>query len=419
MLHLLWTQVAAAVAGSPRRELQPGAATTPPIDLVGTWEQDSCWVRPSEPALWEQTANCTVALHLGEKAWETDVVYRWKNPGEGSHGESLNRYRDNGELRFSMRSFALLKGVRFFHIIASGAPPKWLNLSHPRVFWWNETAMLDDLRQERGITEPLAVANSEPSKLVVARVPNLAPRFILTDDDYFIYPRPDASTRLFFDEAGIPIIPQRIMMVHRPIAFLRDAYREAVQNESTAAAARMLTSGVAYDGGDLREGIDPLPRIAGRMREEGTAVCHYMPKLYAECSNSSKCIREKSMDHAHLTPGVGYVADFGATKKSEFAHFLLKRWEPKEGVYITAEQSAAFFAAVEQEEPMTFCVNDDWPLDDKDYEASTEPFRAYVARVFPVAASWEKEAGEIRLYWRSLRLAQQQQQQARQRRLVG
>jgi hypothetical protein len=340
---------------------------------------------------WEEDAQCTGALHLGEKAWETDVVYRWKNPGEGSHGEALNRYRDNGELRFSMRSFALLKGVRFFHILASGAPPSWLNLSHPRVFWWNETALLDDLRQERGITEPLDVANSEPSKLVVARVPNLAPRFILTDDDYFIYPRPDASTRLYFDEAGIPITPQRIMMAHRPIAFLRDAYREAVQNESNETLAQLLASGVAYDGEDLREIIDPLPRIAGRMREAGTAMCHYMPKLYAECSNSSKCIRETSMD-------------VSTKKKSEFVHFWLKRWEPTDGVYITPEQSVDFFATVEKEEPMTFCVNDDWPLGDKDYEASTEPFRAYVTRVFPVAAPWEKEMSEIRLYWRSLRV---------------
>merc|ERR1711865_431293 len=78
-----------------------------------------------------------------------------------------------------------------------------------------------------------------------------------------IYPRPDASTRLFFDEAGIPIIPQRIMMVHRPIAFLRDAYREAVQNESNETLAQLLTSGVAYDGEDLREVIDPLPRSLG------------------------------------------------------------------------------------------------------------------------------------------------------------
>eukprot|EP00964_Phaeocystis_antarctica_P010784 scaffold5935_cov48-Phaeocystis_antarctica.AAC.1 len=59
----LWT-VAAAVAGRPRRELQPGAATPPPVDLIGTLEQDPPW---------EQDANCTGALHLGERAWETDV----------------------------------------------------------------------------------------------------------------------------------------------------------------------------------------------------------------------------------------------------------------------------------------------------------------------------------------------------------
>ena len=356
--------------------------------------QDSSWLPPSEPRLpvaqtYEQTAHCSVALHLGDKAWETDVVYRWKSPDEGSHGEAFNRYRDNGELRFSMRSFALLKGVRFFHIIASGTPPSWLNLSHPRVFWWNETAMLDDFRQERGITEPLAVANSEPSKLVVARVLNLAPRFILTDDDYFIYQRRDASTRLFFDKAGIPIIPQRIMMAHRPIAFLRDAYRacyrEAVRNESNVKAAQLLTSGIANDGEDLRMSIDPLPNITARMRETGTAMCHYMPRLSAECSNSSQCIREVSMDYS-------------THKQSKFAHFMLKRWEPFDGVYITAEQLSDFFATLEQEEPMTFCVNDDWPLDNKDYETSVEPFRAYIARVFPVAAPWEKEVGEVRLH---------------------
>ena len=405
LLLLLWTEGAAAVTGGPRRELQPGAATP----------QDSCWLPVPEPPLpgvnWEITSKCTVALHLGEKAWETDVVYRWKSPDEGSHGEAINRYRDNGELRFSMRSFAHLKGLRFFHIIAYGAPPSWLNLSHPRVFWWNETAMLDDLRQERGITEPLDVANSEPSKLVVARVPNLAPRFILTDDDYFIYPRPDASTRLFFDKAGIPIIPHWERPEHRPIAFLRDAYREAVRKENNTAIAQLLTSGIANDGEDLRMSIDPLRRFAARMREAGTAMCHYMPRFFAECANSSQCIRESSMDRD--------TANCSTHKKSKFAHFMLKRWEPIDGVYITAEQSSDFFATVEQEEPMTFCVNDDWPLDDEDYEASVEPFRAYVARAFPVAAPWEKEVGEIRLYWRSLRLAQLQQRQARQRRLVG
>jgi hypothetical protein len=289
--------------------------------------------------------NCTVTvtlLRLSERVWEADVVYRWKNPRSGSSGEAVQRYRDNGELRFSLRSFGQMQGARFFHIIAQGPPPSWLNLSHPRIFWWNETTLLNDLRQERKIVKPLAVANSEPSKLVVARVPNLAPRFILTDDDYFLFPRHGSSTRLFFDESGVPIQTSKIMMSHRPIPFLRDAYRQAVRHEGDQTVTNLLTSGTAFNGSDLRPEVDPLPRLCERMQQEGTAICHYMPKLFGECAHSSVCKAETSLDP-------------GTKKRSEFTHYWLKRWEPVESQYITANESSSFFEILEEEMPLTFC----------------------------------------------------------------
>ena len=107
-----------------------------------------------------------------------DVVYRWTNPHDipSSARQMLQRYRDNGELRFSLRSFAHVRGVRHFHVVAKGAPSTWLNISHPRISWWNETSLLEMLRMERGMRLPLDVVNSEPAKLAIARIAGLAER---------------------------------------------------------------------------------------------------------------------------------------------------------------------------------------------------------------------------------------------------
>ncbi|KAL1519165.1 hypothetical protein AB1Y20_003425 [Prymnesium parvum] len=74
----------------------------------------------------------------------------------------LQRFRDNDELRFSMRSFADADGVQNFHVIARGDPPRWLNTSFPRIFWWDETQLLNRLRSQRGISKPLDFQNTPP-----------------------------------------------------------------------------------------------------------------------------------------------------------------------------------------------------------------------------------------------------------------
>ena len=55
---------------------------------------------------------------------ECDVVYRWYNPQVAKKENVANRqrYRDNGELRYSLRSFATVEGIRYFHIVSKGPP---------------------------------------------------------------------------------------------------------------------------------------------------------------------------------------------------------------------------------------------------------------------------------------------------------
>ena len=93
-------------------------------------------------------------------AWICDIVYRWVNPASLREQQQTNignaqRWRDNDELRLSMRSWAHVEGLRTFHVMAKGHPPGWLDPTNPRVRWWNETRLLDTLRVARGIDAPL------------------------------------------------------------------------------------------------------------------------------------------------------------------------------------------------------------------------------------------------------------------------
>jgi hypothetical protein len=77
---------------------------------------------------------------------DVDAVYTWVDGGDpafqamrrryanAAEPEQVQRYRDNGELRLSLRS--LLRHapwVRRVHILTTGQKPRWLDCSHPRI----------------------------------------------------------------------------------------------------------------------------------------------------------------------------------------------------------------------------------------------------------------------------------------------
>lgn len=131
------------------------------------------WQRPCSHA-GSHSSSCEPAIpiadvQLSEVALVCDVVYRWVNPSSitpsiANKIRNQQRYRDNDELRFSMRSFAGMQGVRYLHTVAKGEPPSWLDVTHPRIFWWSETRLLNELRILRGIHSACSTA-SQPSWL--------------------------------------------------------------------------------------------------------------------------------------------------------------------------------------------------------------------------------------------------------------
>lgn len=93
---------------------------------------------------------------------------------------SANRYRDNEELRFSMRSlFKYAPWVRKVFLVTNGQVPSWLDLEHPRV---------DVISHSQIFADPndLPVFSSPAIEVHLHRIPGLSKRFIYFNDDVML-----------------------------------------------------------------------------------------------------------------------------------------------------------------------------------------------------------------------------------------
>ncbi|WP_238230320.1 hypothetical protein [Methylobacterium sp. WL9] len=161
-----------------------------------------------------------------------DIIYRWINPEIGLAKQRqiianepiyyiggtncINRYRDNHELKYSLRSVAeYAEWARAIYIIGEGPPPNWLLIRHPIV--WID---LDELLEANSLKPQ---PNSELQKLCFAKIDGLAERFICFDDDWFLGRKVAASD--FFTAEGKPIHPHRD---HTPIAWTKSLYEKGL-----------------------------------------------------------------------------------------------------------------------------------------------------------------------------------------------
>ena len=232
---------------------------------------------------------------------------------------------------------------------------------------------------ERGMRLPLDVVNSEPAKLAIARIAGLAERFLLVDDDFFIGPWSSVplTTRSFFDASGLPLQPRPLRDSHRPIPFLRDAYRQAVDAEPTLNLVRVMRSST-----DARHGsystVDLLPAWCRSMQQKGEA---------RPVNSAVRCpgVRRQpcAMNASTMSLQNGSILT---------ASYWLKR-DLSVSRFITSQHSKTFFRAVWRDHPDLICVNDDWPVKPDEYRSSIAPFHDFLARAYPLRASWETDAG--------------------------
>jgi hypothetical protein len=93
---------------------------------------------------------------------------------------SDERYRDNGELKYSFRSVAEnAPWVNHIYIITGfGQIPKWLNTKHPKITIVPHEQIIP--------ADALPTFNSTAIEMCIPNIPNLSEHFVIMNDDIFI-----------------------------------------------------------------------------------------------------------------------------------------------------------------------------------------------------------------------------------------
>jgi hypothetical protein len=152
-----------------------------------------------------------------------DVVYTWVDDSDPSFRDALRRYafangaevdpdaarlyrfRNNGELRFSLRSLlAFAPWVRRIHILTNGQVPDWLDRSDPRIHLVTHAQVFPE-------PEVLPTFNSNAIEMCLHRIPDLAPRFVYFNDDVFLG-RPVRETDFFLAGGGQKVLLQDTLL---------------------------------------------------------------------------------------------------------------------------------------------------------------------------------------------------------------
>jgi hypothetical protein len=137
---------------------------------------------------------------------DVDAVYTWVDGSDPAFQAAVRRYasadpaapgfdrfRNNGELRCSLRSLLrYAPWVRRIHILTNGQAPRWLDRSHPRIHLVTHAEVFPQ-------PECLPAFNSNAIEMCLHRIPGLSRRFLYFNDDVFLGRRTSAG-EFFLDD---------------------------------------------------------------------------------------------------------------------------------------------------------------------------------------------------------------------------
>lgn len=174
-----------------------------------------------------------------------DVVYTWVNGADPIWQQTRRRYqdqasphlpgqlaghlyRDNDELRFSLRSLAAFAPwVRQVYLITNGQVPSWLDTAQPGLTVVSHEAIFPDRRH-------LPTFNSHAIELHLHRIPNLSRHYLYMNDDVLLgralmlsdFLDRNGIQRIYLESWLVPTNPWQVSVIDRAYAytqFLLDA----------------------------------------------------------------------------------------------------------------------------------------------------------------------------------------------------
>jgi UDP-N-acetylglucosamine-lysosomal-enzyme len=164
------------IGGSSHEEL----LCSGPIDAVITWVNGSDveWLRSKSRA-----KRADSGLPPLEPC-SVDFVASNTTPPTCDNGEldreSANRYRDNDELRYNLRSLEkYAPWIRRVHLVTSGQVPSWLNVANPRLRVVTHAEIFPNPAH-------LPVFSSPAIEVHLHRIPGLSKKWLYLNDDVML-----------------------------------------------------------------------------------------------------------------------------------------------------------------------------------------------------------------------------------------
>ena len=166
-----------------------GGLCSEPIDVVYTWVNGSDPVLQREMARYRSEA-LDAADEMGGAAAGNHTAGGASSEAGGKGGDDAatgaetaddnNRYRDNDELRYSLRSLVrYAPWVHHVYIVTNGQVPSWLNLEFPGVTVVPHSMIFED-------PSHLPTFSSPAIEVHIHKIPHLSRKFIYFNDDVFL-----------------------------------------------------------------------------------------------------------------------------------------------------------------------------------------------------------------------------------------
>ena len=216
-----------------------------PIDLVYLWVDgsDKSWV--TEKIKWFEIVNGQKSVYAGSSEEE--------------------RFRDNGELLYSLRSVEeCAPWVNHIYIITGfGQVPSWLNTNHPKI-----TIVPHEQIFPSGA---LPTFNATAIEMCIPNIPNLAEHFLLMNDDVFFNKK--LSPSFFYDGRG-----------RARVHYSKNKYDETVPFEKWKMTLDGYTQTLALSA----EYIDEIFGIKMYHIRPSHGIDPYLKSSWIECRNHPK-----------------------------------------------------------------------------------------------------------------------------------
>jgi hypothetical protein len=286
-----------------------------------------------------------------------DAVYTWVDGSDPSHRERLGaflamradigdgsavagRFRDNQELRYSLRSLErFAPWIRTVHLVTDGQVPGWLRTTHPRL---NLVTHSDIFLNG----EHLPTFNSHAIEANLHRIEGLSESYLYFNDDVFL--GSEVSPEDFLLENGA----QQILLEEWLLpTSLHDG---SVTDRALAFTQRLLDS--RYGELARRTGIAHAPQLYRK------SVVNRLVELWPEEFESTSSSRFRSPTDIALRVLYYYHLIESRTERYFPTHLIRDRW-PSTYAFVRVDSDVRLtkqrLGELLSLRPKFFCLNDD------------------------------------------------------------